>query len=72
MLNPRGGYIKCHGEAYTKNSSRIKKFLHMYADCHGWTSVNIDMILLLVISFSINLESYILMTCGFRKFDNCS
>ena len=44
----------------------------MYADCHGWTSVNIDMILLLVVSFAINLESYVLMTCGFRKFDNCS
>jgi hypothetical protein len=34
----------------------------MYADCHGWKSVNIDMILLLVVSFSINLESYVLMT----------
>jgi len=22
MLNPRGGYIKFHGEAYTKYSSR--------------------------------------------------
>ena len=37
----------------------------MYADCHGWKSVNIDMILLLVVSFSINLESYVLMTCDF-------
>jgi len=72
MLNTRGGYIKFHGEAYNKNSSRIKKFLHMYADCHGWKYVNIDMILLLVVSFSINLESYVLMTCGLRKFDNFS
>jgi hypothetical protein len=44
----------------------------MYADCHGWKYVNIDMILLLVVSFSINLESYVLMTCEVRKFDNFS